>query len=200
MSESENDKPLETLQSAIKEMVDQQRKTNERLDSVATEVRSGLRVLADKQEMTNERLDSVSTELRSGLQVLADKQDKTNERLDATNERLDKTNERLDATNERLDKTNERLDKTNERLDSACLEFRAGFNYLAKEQIKTNEKLDVTNSKLDSTITSLYDFRMHVSKKLDGVGTYLMSIDDQLHDHEKWLRRLDERFKPGHSA
>ncbi|MCC7527466.1 MAG: hypothetical protein IT342_03020 [Candidatus Melainabacteria bacterium] len=172
MSESENDKPLEILQAAIKEMVDQQRKTNERLDSVSTELRSGLQSLASKQEMTNERLDSVSTELRSGLRMLADKQDTTNERLD----------------------------KTNERLDSACLEFRAGFNYLAKEQIKTNEKLDVTNSKLDSTITSLNDLRMHVSKKLDGVGTYLMSIDDQLHDHEKWLRRLDERFKPGHSA
>jgi chromosome segregation ATPase len=149
MSDSEMDKPIETLHSAIKEMVQQQRQTNE-------------------------RLDSVSTELRSGLQVLADKQDKTNERLD---------------------KTNERLDKTNERLDFACLEFRNGFNYLSKEQIKTNEKLDMTNSKLDSTITSLNDFRMHVSKKLDGIGTYLMSIDDQLHDHEKWLRRLDERMK-----
>jgi len=71
------------------------------------------------------------------------------------------------------------------------LEFRAGFDYLSKEQIKTNEKLDKTNAKLDSTMTSLNDFKDHVSKKLDGVGTYLMSIDDQLHNHEKWLRRLD---------
>jgi len=154
MSESENDKPLDTLQTAIKEMVDQQRKTNERLDSVAMELRSGLHTLADKQ----------------------------------------------DKTNERLDKTNERLDKTNERLDSACLEFRSGFSYLAKEQIKTNERLDATNSKLDSAIMQMGDFRLSVSKKLDGIGTYLMSIDDQLHDHEKWLRRLDERFKPGQTA
>ena len=143
----DTDKPLETLHSAINEMVHQQRLTNDRLDSVATELRSGLRDVADRQ-----------------------------------------------------DKTNERLDRTNERLDTACLEFRSGFAYLSKEQIKTNEKLDVTNSKLDSTITSLNDFKMHVSKKLDGIGTYLMSIDDQLHDHEKWLRRLDERLKPGQSA
>ncbi len=161
MDESETDKPLAALQSAIVEMVQQQRLTNDRLELVATELRSGLRDVADRQ---------------------------------------DKTNERLDATNERLDATNERLDSTNERLDSACLEFRAGFNYLAKEQIKTNEKLDITNTKLDSTITSLNDFKVHVSKKLDGIGTYLMSIDDQLHDHEKWLRRLDERLKPGHTA
>lgn len=154
MDESETDKPLAALQSAIVEMVQQQR-------------------------LTNDRLELVATELRSGLRDVADRQDKTNERLDATNERLDATNERL---------------------DSACLEFRAGFNYLAKEQIKTNEKLDITNTKLDSTITSLNDFKVHVSKKLDGIGTYLMSIDDQLHDHEKWLRRLDERLKPGHTA
>ena len=151
---SENENPLDTLQSAIKEMVDQQRKTNERLDSVAIELRSGLQTLAGKQ----------------------------------------------DETNERLDRTNERLDKTNERLDSACLEFRSGFGYLAKEQIKTNERLDATNSKLDSAIIQMGDFKLCVSKKLDGIATYLMSIDDQLHDHEKWLRRLDERFKPGHTA
>ncbi len=154
MGDSDIDKPLEALHSAINEMVQQQRLTNDRLESVATELRSGLRDVADRQDTTNERLDA----------------------------------------------TNERLDATNERLDAACLEFRAGFNYLAKEQIKTNEKLDITNSKLDSTITSLNDFKLHVSKKLDGIGTYLMSIDDQLHDHEKWLRRLDERFKPGHTA
>lgn len=90
--------------------------------------------------------------------------------------------------------TNERLDRTNERLDTACLEFRNGFSYLSKEQIKTNEKLDITNAKLDATITTLVDFKVHVSKKLDGVATYLMSIDDHLHDHEKWLRRLDDRL------
>lgn len=154
MGDSDINKPLEALHSAISEMVQQQRVTNDRLDSVATELRSGLRDVAERQ----------------------------------------------DRTNERLDRTNERLDRTNERLDSACLEFRNGFTYLSKEQIKTNEKLDVTNAKLDSTIASLNDFKVHVSKKLDGIGTYLMSIDDQLHDHEKWLRRLDDRFKPGQSA
>lgn len=110
--------------------------------------------------------------------------------------------------------TNLRIDSTNERLDAACLEFRNGFSYLSKEQIRTNEKLDVTNAKLDATITTLVDFKVHVSKRLDGVGTYLMSIDDQLHSHEKWLRRLDdrlydqekwlrkldERMKPGETA
>jgi hypothetical protein len=127
---------------------------------------------------------------------MSDREDKDDKLIETLHSAIKEMVSEQRQTNERLDQTNERLNGTNERLDNVCLEFRSGFAYLAKEQIKTNERLDATNSKLDGVVMQLGDFRVHVSKKMDGIGTYLMSIDDQLHDHEKWLRRLDERFKP----
>ena len=70
---------------------------------------------------SNERINTLETNLNARLDATNERIDGTNKRIDGTNERIDTLgrdlNARLDGTNERIDATNKRLDATNERLD-----------------------------------------------------------------------------------
>lgn len=80
----------------------------------------------------------------------------------------------IDATNERIDRTNERLDQTNQRLQ------------------QTNERLEQLKEVPNLTLIKLSDFQIEVSRRFDGVGQYLRSINGTLKKHGERLDALED--------
>ncbi len=141
------------------------------INGLRHEVRSGNADLrAGLTELQGEVRDG-NANLRAGLtnlegQVRGGLQG-LGDRIDATNERIDRTNERLEQTNQRLEQTNERLEQTNERL----------------EQLTEVQNL---------TLIKLSDFQIEVSRRFDGVGQYLRSINGTLKKHGERLDALED--------
>lgn len=52
-----------------------------------------------------------------------------------------------------------------------------------------------SNHRLDLTLIKLEDFQIEVSKRFDGVGSYLKSINGTLHEHGHDLTNLKERVQ-----
>lgn len=72
-------------------------------------------------------------------------------------------------------------------------ELRSGFTTLTNEVRSTNQRLDDTNKRLEVTNTELTAFRKDVSKKLDGIGKYLRSINGNVQDHSDRIFKLEQR-------
>ena len=90
---------------------------------------------------------------------------------------------RIDGTNARLDQTNVRLEQTNTKLEDMTLAIG-----------DINTRLDQTIVRLDRTSMSVDLLRAEVNEKLDGVGSYLRSINGHILDHAKKIARLDKRL------
>ncbi len=90
-------------------------------------------------------------------------------RIDQTNAKLDQHSAILERNDARLDETNSRIDDTNTRLDQVIL-------------------------RLDRTSLSVDSLRAEVNQKLDGVGSYLRSINGHIVDHADKIARLDKRL------
>src|SRR5262249_51182295 len=73
--------------------------------------------------------------------------------------------------------TNARLDQANAHLDS------------------TNARLDQTNVRLDASINMMRDFKEDVATRLDGVASYLSSINGNVLRHEERIQSLERRVE-----
>ncbi len=88
----------------------------------------------------------------------------------------------------------------NEAFNALRDELRIGFAQLVGEARSTNERIDQTNQRLDQTNQRLEqtniqlgEFRVEVSTKLDGIGTYLRSINGNIANHADRLYKLERR-------
>ncbi|MCX7942276.1 MAG: hypothetical protein N2516_04170, partial [Dictyoglomaceae bacterium] len=110
------------LKLAVKELIEAQRKTEERLNA-----------LAEAQRKTEERLER----LEKAFEELIEAQRKTEERLNALAEAQRRTEERLNALAEAQRKTEERLNA----LAEAQRKTEERLNALAEAQRRTEEEL-----------------------------------------------------------
>jgi uncharacterized coiled-coil protein SlyX len=82
----------------------------------------------------------------------------------------------MDGFNERLDGLDERLAETNHRID------------------ESNTRLDQVVHKLDRTSLSVDGLRAEFNKKLDGIGTYVRSINGHIVEHADKIAQLNDRL------
>jgi len=139
------------LPEMVRELVEAQRRTEEKLENLTDRVNA----LAEAQRRTEERIDTLAEKLESltaRMDALAEAQRKTEERLDTLTARVDalaeaqrKTEERLESLTARVDALAEAQRKTEERLESLT----ARVDALAEAQRRTEEELRKLISRVD---------------------------------------------------
>jgi prefoldin subunit 5 len=149
---------LSRLRNAVEQLAEAQRRTEERLESLAermdqlaeaqkrTEER--LNQLAEAQRKTEERLDQLAIR----MDQLAEAQRKTEERLDQLAEAQRKTEERLDQLVARIDQLAEAQGKTEERLNQlaeAQRQVEEQIRKLVEAQMRTEHRIDVLSERVE---------------------------------------------------
>ena len=93
------------------------------------------------------------------------------------------------------------MDKFEQLIDVLRVELKGGFGLLSEKIDQTNSRLDQTNSRLDQTNSRLDQtnnrldiFETSMGTRLDGIGTYLKSINGTLHDHSDDIFELKRRI------
>jgi len=123
------------------------------------------------QDLTNQLI----TELRLGFGNLSGKFDQTKAELGLA---LDQTKAELGLA-----------------LDRTTAELRLGLGNLSDKLDQTNARLDETILRLDRTNMSVELLRAETNEKLDGVGSYLKSINGHIMDHSEEIADLKGRVK-----
>ena len=86
------------------------------------------------------------------------------------------------------------MDRFERLVDVLRSELKAGFGLLSEKIDQTNSRLDQTNSRLDQTNTRLTLFEVSMGAKLDGIGTYLRSINGSVQKHSNEIFDLKGRI------
>ena len=139
-----------------------------------------------------EFMESLRDEMRSGFTAVQERFEGPDARLDQSNARLAENGERLDEQGASLDSLNARLDRTDVKLGDVIARVKESTNRIDRvimrvgwvEQAMMFGFRDI-HRRIDGTDEKLTEFRNDVTERLDGVGKYLISIDDTLRRHEE---------------